>query len=46
MVHGKTRQDVDPQIRQIASFVGDANRGGSDVLNSTRIFKKTGFRSH
>jgi len=44
MVHAKTRQDVDQKIRQIAVLLGDANQG-SDVLYSTRILKKTGFRS-
>lgn len=44
MVHGKTQADVDRQIRQIADLLGDCNRGG-DVLYSTKILKKTGFRS-
>ena len=44
MVHGKTHTDVDQQIRQIADLLGDYNRG-SDVLYSTKILKKTGFRS-
>ncbi len=43
MVHGKTQQDVDLQIRQIAELLGDHNQG-SDVLYSTKILKKTGFR--
>ncbi|WP_036253597.1 AsnC family transcriptional regulator [Methylobacter sp. BBA5.1] len=44
MVHGKTQADVDRQIRQISDLLGDCNRG-SDVLYSTKILKKTGFRS-
>lgn len=44
MVHGKSQEDVDKQIRQIAALLGDFNRG-SDVLYSTKILKKTGFRS-
>jgi DNA-binding Lrp family transcriptional regulator len=43
MVHGKTQQDVDLQIQQIAEVLGDHNQG-SDVLYSTAILKKTGFR--
>ncbi|MGZ4994390.1 MAG: siroheme decarboxylase subunit beta [Methylobacter sp.] len=44
MVHGKSQQVVDQQIRQIADLLGDYNRG-HDVLYSTRILKKTGFRT-
>jgi len=44
MVHGKSQADVDKQIKQIADLLGDANLG-SDVLYSTKILKKTGFRS-
>ncbi|MGZ8201101.1 MAG: siroheme decarboxylase subunit beta [Methylosarcina sp.] len=44
MVHGKSREDVESQIRRIADMLGDANQG-SAVLYSTRILKKTGFRS-
>lgn len=44
MVHGKTQNDVDQQIRQIEDILGDDNLG-SDVLYSTKILKKTGFRS-
>jgi DNA-binding Lrp family transcriptional regulator len=43
MVHAKSREDVDDQIRQIAELLGDFNQG-CDVLYSTRILKKTGFR--
>jgi siroheme decarboxylase len=44
MVHGKTQLDVDRQIECIAAILGDHNLG-SDVLYSTKILKKTGFRS-
>ncbi|MDD5274392.1 MAG: Lrp/AsnC family transcriptional regulator, partial [Methylovulum sp.] len=44
MVHGKQQQDVDAQIRQIADVLGE-QCCASDVLYSTKILKKTGFRS-
>jgi DNA-binding Lrp family transcriptional regulator len=44
MVHGKTQTDVNQQIEQIAVLLGDFNLG-NDVLFSTKILKKTGFRS-
>ena len=44
MVHGKSQKDVDKQIQQIAGLLGDSSQG-CDVLYSTRILKKTGFRS-
>jgi DNA-binding Lrp family transcriptional regulator len=44
MVHGKSQEDVDRQIGQIAEILSENNLG-SDVLYSTRILKKTGFRS-
>jgi DNA-binding Lrp family transcriptional regulator len=44
MVHGKSQEDVDRQIGQIAEILGTDNLG-SEVLYSTRILKKTGFRS-
>jgi DNA-binding Lrp family transcriptional regulator len=44
MVHGKSKEDVENQIQRIAAILGDANRG-SEVLYSSRILKKTGFRS-
>jgi DNA-binding Lrp family transcriptional regulator len=44
MVHGKTQEDVDRQIGQIGEILG-ADNLGSEVLYSTRILKKTGFRS-
>ena len=44
MVHGKSQQEVDSKIQQIKNLLG-ANNLGCDVLYSTRILKKTGFRS-
>ena len=44
MVHGKSQADVDLQIQQIAELLGDANLD-CEVLYSTKILKKTGFRS-
>jgi len=44
MVHGKSQQDVDQQIQQISDLLGDYNLG-CDVLYSTKILKKTGFRT-
>ncbi|EIC30012.1 MULTISPECIES: AsnC family transcriptional regulator [Methylomicrobium] len=44
MVHGKSQEAVDRQIERIAEILGDDNLG-SEVLYSTRILKKTGFRS-
>lgn len=44
MVHGKNQEEVDNQIQQIAELLGGYVKG-SDVLYSTRILKKTGFRS-
>ncbi len=43
MVHGHSRADVDRQVVQIATVLGDADLGHA-VLYSTRILKKTGFR--
>jgi len=44
MVHGKTQADVDSQIQQISDLLGNANQA-CEVLYSTKILKKTGFRS-
>jgi DNA-binding Lrp family transcriptional regulator len=44
MVHGRTQEEVNEQIKQIAEVLGESNRG-NDVLYSTQILKKTGFRS-
>ena len=43
MVHSKTETGVKSQIEQIVILLSDANLG-YDVLYSTRILKKTGFR--
>lgn len=44
MVHGKTQIAVDRQIQQISELLGDYNLG-NDVLYSSKILKKTGFRT-
>ena len=44
MVHGKSQTDVDLQIQHIAGLLGVYNQG-CEVLYSTKILKKTGFRS-
>ncbi|MGR9044108.1 MAG: siroheme decarboxylase subunit beta [Gammaproteobacteria bacterium] len=43
MVHGKTQEEAEEQIKQIAEILGEYDLG-HDVLYSTRILKKTGFR--
>ncbi len=43
MVHGKSQEEVDNQIQQIAELL-DGWVQGYDVLYSTKILKKTGFR--
>ena len=43
MVHGRTRDEVEAQVAEIAALLGDAARR-HDVLYSTRILKKTGLR--
>ena len=43
MVHGRTREEVEDQVAQIARLLGEASRA-HDVLYSTRILKKTGLR--
>jgi DNA-binding Lrp family transcriptional regulator len=43
MVHGKSRDEVDDKVRQIAALLGEAC-GARDVLFSTRILKKSGLR--
>ena len=43
MVHGRSRADVEQQIAKIADLLGDCCRG-HDVLYSSEILKKTGFR--
>ncbi|MFI3185288.1 MAG: AsnC family transcriptional regulator [Methylococcaceae bacterium] len=44
MVHGKTQQEAEQQIQQISELLGGYNLG-CDVLYSTKILKKTGFRT-
>jgi DNA-binding Lrp family transcriptional regulator len=43
MVHGKTREEVEEKVQEIASLLG-AYADGHRVLFSTRILKKTGLR--
>jgi DNA-binding Lrp family transcriptional regulator len=43
MVHGRSRVDTAEKIARIRALLGPKLRG-SDVLYSTRILKKTGFR--
>lgn len=43
MVHGRTREEVEEQVAQIAALLGETDRGHR-VLYSTRILKKTGLR--
>lgn len=43
MVHGKTRDEVQAKIAQIADFLGPQVHA-HEVLYSTRILKKTGLR--
>lgn len=43
MVHGHNKSEVEEQVRQIATLLGDADRG-HEILYSTRILKKTGLR--
>jgi DNA-binding Lrp family transcriptional regulator len=44
MVHGRTQDEVNVQIEKIAQVLGENNLG-NEVLYSTKILKKTGFRS-
>ena len=43
MVHGRSREEVEEQVAQIAVLLGAADRGHR-VLYSRRILKKTGLR--
>lgn len=43
MVHGKSRDEVEAQVAQIAAFLGEHVRSHT-ILYSTRILKKTGLR--
>ncbi len=43
MVHGRSREEVEDQVRLIAALLGDEAHG-HEVLYSTRVLKKTGLR--
>jgi DNA-binding Lrp family transcriptional regulator len=43
MVHGRSREEVMEKVERIAQLLGEDDRG-HEVLFSTRILKKTGFR--
>jgi DNA-binding Lrp family transcriptional regulator len=43
MVHGRSREEVEDQVRLIAALLGDEARG-HEVLYSTQVLKKTGLR--
>jgi DNA-binding Lrp family transcriptional regulator len=43
MVHGASRDEVEAKTAKIASLLGSASRA-HDIVYSTRILKKTGFR--
>ena len=43
MVHGRSRDEVEEQVQQIAELIGTENRG-HEILYSSRILKKTGLR--
>lgn len=43
MVHGRSREETDAQVAEIARLLGDEVRAHT-VLYSTRILKKTGLR--
>lgn len=43
MAHGKTRDEVEDKVAQIAAFLGPRARSHT-ILYSTRILKKTGLR--
>ncbi len=43
MVHGQDRDEVGKKVERIAALLGPASRA-HDILYSTRILKKTGFR--
>ncbi|MCX7095185.1 MAG: AsnC family transcriptional regulator [Methylobacter sp.] len=44
MVHSKSQEGVDEQIQRIADLLSSYNQG-CDVLYSSKILKKTGFRT-
>jgi DNA-binding Lrp family transcriptional regulator len=43
MLHGRSREEVEAQRREIRALLGSASRG-DEVLYSTAILKKTGLR--
>ena len=43
MVHGRSREEVEAQVRAIAELLGERCRA-HEILYSTRILKKTGLR--
>jgi DNA-binding Lrp family transcriptional regulator len=43
MVHGKSRSDVENEVEEIASLLGESARS-HEILYSTKILKKTGLR--
>ena len=43
MLHGRSREEVQRQVEQVAALLGSACRG-HDLLYSTAILKKTGLR--
>ncbi|HEY8554637.1 MAG TPA: AsnC family transcriptional regulator [Burkholderiales bacterium] len=43
MVHGRSREEVEAKVAEIARLIGEDDRGHA-VLYSTRILKKTGLR--
>jgi len=43
MVHGRSREQVEAKVAEIARLLGEDDRGHA-VLYSTRILKKTGLR--
>lgn len=43
MVHGRSRGDVEDEVREIAALLGEAVHD-HDILYSTEILKKTGLR--
>ena len=43
MVHGRSREEVEAKVAEIADLIGPADRGHS-ILYSTPILKKTGLR--
>ena len=45
MIHGHSRDEVEEKRQTIAGLLGEACRA-HDVLYSTRILKKTGFRTN